>query len=486
MVHNAAWRLAALVAAISTALVQAKVHYWPRAHGHHGQSMLTTETLPKNFSSAFAWRFHHPRGRFSTVMRGSPLIDSEKNVLILTEHGLFKLDPEGQLLWTYLAPSFSFMNVMPCLMDGVVYGGTADALTYAVDLQTGKELWKVRHSDTAGTETHYVDVHHGILIAAFDTRPPSLHQLQAGNFWVLGMNASNGDLLWALELHLPAHNFSPQFLGDGSFLFMDVFGGVHRVMHDSGQSVWYVPSEYGYSSSEGGVSIAPDGRTAFACSNNDDIKVGFLRAHQISDGTRIWEKLLPAGCTSWAVIAKTSDWGVLPVGDTLQQPLYHQLPPWLPDPVKMSLHLFSLWMGPCLRSVPGLELLIPSTRAELIAFDAYTGATKWTYRAPDWQRLAGKGDEEGVVTRSAQGMAFPFCSPTAWGAPALSGDDTVYVGHVSGLLYAVKDHNSDGYIDPEAEVSTFDMDAAPLRSNPAWAPGMMAVASCDSLFVFKT
>jgi len=440
---------------------------------------LTSETLPRNLSSAFSWNFHHPEGRFRTVMRGNPLIDSASNVLILTENGLFKLSPEGRLLWSYVAKTPALMNVVPCIMDDVVYGSSMDSTTYAVDLQTGKELWSRRYSDSTGVDTHYVDARQGILLAGVD------HSAKhgGGNLRVLGINASTSDVLWELKLDLPTWNFSPLFPGDGSFIFMDISGGVHRVMHHTGERVWYtpVPEKYKASFTDGGVSIAPDGSAAFACSNAEGDWVGALRAYRISDGVRMWEKLLPTGCTSWPVIAKTSDWGVLPAGSFINRPWVMDLEQWMPGQIKLALHTFSLWMGPDMRRL----VPIRSLRTEIIAFDTKTGATRWNYRTPDWQRLAAKGDEEGYLERASH-QRSPICLPTTWGTPTMSGDDTVYVGHVSGILYAVKDHNGDDYIDPETEVSSFDMDAAPLPNNPAWAPGMMAVASCDTLFVFKS
>mmetsp|Transcript_87329 Transcript_87329/g.255412 ORF Transcript_87329/g.255412 Transcript_87329/m.255412 type:complete len:488 (-) Transcript_87329:76-1539(-) len=477
--HSFLTVLAAISTAISVQAQRPKAHYWPSARGHIGEYFLTAETLPRNLSSAFSWKFQHPEGRFRTVMRGNPLIDSESNVLILTENGLFKLSPEGRFLWAYVAKTWSPMNVVPCIMDDVVYGGSMDSTTYAVDLQTGKELWSRRYSDSTGVDTHYVDARQGILLAGVD------HSAKhgGGNLRVLGINASTSDVLWELKLDLPTWNFSPLFPGDGSFIFMDISGGVHRVMHHTGERVWYtpVPEKYKASFTDGGVSIAPDGSAAFACSNAEGDWVGALRAYRISDGVRIWEKLLPTGCTSWPVIAKTSDWGVLPAGSFINRPWVMDLEQWMPGQIKLALHTFSLWMGPDMRRL----VPIRSLRTEIIAFDTKTGATRWNYRTPNWQRRAAKGDEEGFLERATYQRSL-ICLPTSWGTPTMSGDDTVYVGHVSGLLYAVKDHNGDDHIDPTTDLSTFDMDAAPLPNNPAWAPGMMAVASCDTLFVFKS
>jgi len=446
--------------------------------------MLANETLPRDLRSAFAWKFEHPEGRFKTVMRGNPLIDSQRNVLILTENGLFKLDPQGTIIWVYFPPTLSLMNIVPCIMDDVVYGMAMDATVYALDLWTGKELWRRRHALNAGPDTAYVDAHDGILLAGVDMSLP----YGGGNLRVLGMNTSDGDLLWEFRIDLPSWNFNPLFPGDGSFIFMDVSGGVHSVEHRSGKPRWYapVPPHWAHSFTDGGVMLDPLGKVAFACSNNGHDKNGIMRAYRIEDGKRLWEKPLPTGCSSWPVIARTGDWGVLPAGHFVDTPLCMHLPNWLPINVKAFIHRLDMFLGDRMRLLaPLTDKKVRDVHTEIMAFNTTTGVTLWSYRTPDWLRLAARGDDEGLIPRTSSGRN-PICLPTSWGTPTLSGDDTVYVGHVSGILYAVKDHNGDGRIDPDTEVSTFDMQAAPLPNNPAWAPGMMAVASCDTLFVFKS
>merc|ERR1712183_834713 len=111
-----------------------------------------------------------------------------------------------------------------------------------------------------------------------------------------------------------------------------------------------------------------------------------------------------------------------------------------------------------------------------MGFDTKTGQSIWEYRIPDYKRFAGRGDDFGLSSRMeavAQGRGHShICMPTTWGTPTINGDGVIHVGHVSGILYAVKDKNSNGIIDPAMEVSTYDILASPLPNNPAWAPGM--------------
>mmetsp|Transcript_117215 Transcript_117215/g.364991 ORF Transcript_117215/g.364991 Transcript_117215/m.364991 type:complete len:499 (+) Transcript_117215:75-1571(+) len=476
--------LAVAAAAVAAAAEEgaAEPHHWPRARGHHGGYFLTNETMPQNLSSAFSWSFHNPAGRFTTVMRGSPLFDSQKNVLILTEGALFKLSPEGRVIWAYQVPTKAMMNVNPCLMGDAVFGMAGDSTVYALDLWTGRQLWTARYAKDVGGDTSYVDAHEGLLLTAVENSV----LYGGGNLRVLGMNASSGAMLWEMRIERPTWNFSPMFPGDGSFVFMDVVGGVYRVRHRDGKQLWHTPvdPQYLWSFTDGGSTVSPDGRMVITCSHRFGDTTGVLRAYRVEDGVRLWEKLLPTGCTSWPVIAESGDWGVIPAGHFVAKPLVLELPRWMPKTVGLCIHLFSLYMGPDLRRLPFFDGYIRSVHTEVIAFDTATGETRWSFRTPDWQRFAAKGDEEGFLPRVLSG-ASPICLPTTWGTATLSGDGTLYVGHVSGLLYALGDFNGDGRIDPEKEVSTFDMDAAPLPNSPAFAPGMMAVASCDTMFVFR-
>merc|ERR1711884_1009575 len=98
--------------------------------------------------------------------------------------------------------------------------------------------------------------------------------------------------------------------------------------------------------------------------------------------------------------------------------------------------------------------------------------------------FASRGDEERVLERFAPYQQRPVCGPASWTAPTIGGDGTVYASAMDGILYAIRDVNSDGVID-ETEVSTLDIGAAALHPGAAFAPGMMAFASCQGLNVFE-
>ena len=90
----------------------------------------------------------------------------------------------------------------------------------------------------------------------------------------------------------------------------------------------------------------------------------------------------------------------------------------------------------------------------------------------------------GVLSRSSG--VRPTCLPNGWSAPTIDAEGTVFVGHEDGNFYALRDMDGDGTIFGDDESQIYDTKAAFAgSSSPAVAPGILAIASCDSLFVFK-
>merc|ERR1711920_315941 len=121
--------------------------------------------------------------------------------------------------------------------------------------------------------------------------------------------------------------------------------------------------------------------------------------------------------------------------------------------------------------------------SEIRAFNAETGELQWSYELDFMKRKVARGDSEGDFAR----RATPWrgrCVPVAYSSPSVDGDGVVLIGHMSGKFFGVKDWNNDGGISRD-EVSTFDAEAAFLHSGPAFAPGIFAFTTCDSLWVWR-
>mmetsp|Transcript_142421 Transcript_142421/g.442862 ORF Transcript_142421/g.442862 Transcript_142421/m.442862 type:complete len:251 (+) Transcript_142421:260-1012(+) len=125
-----------------------------------------------------------------------------------------------------------------------------------------------------------------------------------------------------------------------------------------------------------------------------------------------------------------------------------------------------------------------STPSEVVALDADTGKQKWQHTFMVWDRPTAMGDQEGYKQKLVSQPFRAMCCPVAYSSPSVDGNGVVYIGHMSGNIYGVKDWDKNGRI-TEDEVYKFNAEGAFLHSGPAFAPGMFAFTTCDQLFVFR-
>lgn len=108
-------------------------------------------------------------------------------------------------------------------------------------------------------------------------------------------------------------------------------------------------------------------------------------------------------------------------------------------------------------------------RGRVLAFDALSGKlSHWAYQQPAWEERKTCSDER----------------VQAFSNPAIGGDGTVYVGSGSGKLYAIRDHNGDGFVSTD-EVNVFSVGST-IGASPGIAPGLLVAAPCNGLLVFKS
>jgi len=228
--------------------------------------------------------------------------------------------------------------------------------------------------------------------------------------------------------------------------------------------------------------IGPNG-TAFACSDRSNGEVGskgVIAAYRVSDGSVLWRRELDLPCTSWPAVTADGREVIVPIAAFMDNPLITALPAYLPIGAKLAIHQLSLLLGGSrMWWQPGAPRTIPS---EVLSLDAATGRVLWRYEAEPYDRRAPMGDEEGFLERMRLTPARSICLPAMWGSPTIAGDGTVYVGRSDGRLYAVRGDAASG----RAEATTFFTGAGALHPGAALAPGLMAFATCDSLFVFHS
>eukprot|EP00413_Alexandrium_margalefii_P001577 CAMPEP_0204523412 /NCGR_PEP_ID=MMETSP0661-20131031/6825_1 /ASSEMBLY_ACC=CAM_ASM_000606 /TAXON_ID=109239 /ORGANISM="Alexandrium margalefi, Strain AMGDE01CS-322" /LENGTH=483 /DNA_ID=CAMNT_0051529111 /DNA_START=52 /DNA_END=1503 /DNA_ORIENTATION=+ len=446
-------------------------YYWPHARGRVGHYSMTNLVGPSDLNTSLAWSWHHPLGRYHTTLVGAPLLDDQKNIYLTSEDGVRKFSPDGKTVW-YYATTHGPVPTCASLWGGAVFGNTQDGWVFALDMRTGQERWAVQKAAAIAGDTAYVEAHDGIVVTGVDPTPTG------GAMRLLGLDAKDGSTLWEYRSDACLWNVMPVFTGDGAFVVMDTAGGVHKHALHNSTLHWKAspPLVSRMSISDGGVMVGPDG-TSYTCSNyqgsGQQGMHGALRAYHPQNGKLLWDRFLDLPCNSWPVVSQDGHSVIVPSGAFVNSPAAENVGLLLRfRKTPGDMRAFSLSLGNDELSTYGL----PEVTAAVKAFDTRSGQPQWTTELPPYGRLSARGDEEGLPARQKLGIRT-ICLPAQFGSPTISRDGTVYVGRADGRLYAVESGTG--------RYRTFDTGAGFLHPGTSWAPGMMAVASCDGLFVWK-
>jgi len=425
------------------------------------KSSFTHIVPPRNLSAHLAFTWHHPQGRFGTVLAGGPVIDASGNFYLTGQDAFRKLSSQGKQLWEFRPPSST--NNMPALGKDIVLGTDKGGHAFGLDMETGRPRWIKEVGRSSGGDSGYPAARKGIFVMGTEPGP------RGGNSRLVALNESTGELLWSHTMDVPVWNFQPLFLeDDDSFVCMDFSGGMFRFGLLDGQQIWSTPVPDSASSfSDGGAVLGGD--MVFSCSNpgrsgGSEGSPGVVRAFKLQDGSMVWEQTLPQPCNSYPA------YGPLGKGRT-----------------------------PSVVVTPGSFMGTPVMHGSVMALDAATGEKQWQFQAKPFRNLLNmaRGDVEGIVPRKLSKDPFVggACVPAHWGAPAISGDGTVYAGRSDGFLYAIRSGNVNegGLVPKDIDFPTspgvtaelFDALGCALHGSTAWAPGTLAFQTCDSLWVFR-
>lgn len=401
-----------------------------------------------------AWNWSAPEGRFSTVIGGGPVIDNAGNFYVITHEGVHKIGPQGQRVWFHQVPVH--MNNQVTLVGDTALGTRdGDGTAFALDVNTGATIWETKLAKDAGLDSGYPSAHNGVFVVGAEA---GHHPSQdGGNNKVFGLDAATGNKLWQFAVEAPVWNFAPLFPNDNSTVFQDFVGNVYKLNLQTGQLLWKTMAVNDQKSfSDGGAMLGSD--FVYTCSNvgssgGNEGTSGALRAYGLMDGTMAWEQILPQPCNSYPAVGKLGSSNELSVVVT-----------------------------------PGAFTGTLSIHGSVMAFDAKTGHLQWQYQCPVWHGIMAKSDLTGVP-----------CIPAHWSAPFITSDGDVLAVRIDGLLYKVRDtlqgqreqseHAAPSDINfattPGVQAETYDLDRSSLHGAIAFAPKTMAVATCDSLFVWR-
>jgi outer membrane protein assembly factor BamB len=407
---------------------------------------------PKDLNASFRWSWHHPDGKYADLPYGTA-IDSEKNIYLATDTSAWKLSPTGKVFWSFY-PNATIFSA-GSLLDGRMHFTTLDGRVWAISMKTGKEIWQTKVCHAINQDNGFVSAHEGVVLAATDK--DKINPAEASGY-VRALNATTGEIMWSYHPAAPVWNFLASFPDDGTVLYQDVQGKAYRHELKTGKLLWRNGGERVYGCfSDGSPILGNNGifYTVGAYAERMPLPppfphTGFIEAHNVSDGTLIWKADTPMPPNNVAAF------GVLPGHSkpSLVQPGGYQ----------------GLKGGP----------------TGVWAYDAATGERQWSWTGPSRCCDHQAGEAEGKKDRLAHGASEGYIT-NPFSAAIMDADGTVYLGHEDGKFFALRDVNGDGVVSGEGEVSSFDTGAAFAgSSSPAIAPGMLAVATCDSLYVFRT
>lgn len=181
---------------------------------------------------------------------------------------LFALDGQtGAEIWSFEA-GHSFW-AQPLVVDGVIYQSSMDHNVYALNSSDGTVLWQSQMNGAVPSAPTYVD---GTLYVG--TFGGVLHAL----------DASSGEELWAYEAD--DWIWSTPSVVDDMILFADGSGNVYAISTSGGEELWRQQAK-------GAVQAAilvHDGVAYVGAVGLEDEAVGQILALDLSDGSIIWEK----------------------------------------------------------------------------------------------------------------------------------------------------------------------------------------------------
>jgi len=503
------WSWIILTGAASSAATstnEQRSHFWPHNRGKVGQYGYSPVKGPFKLKESLNWTWP-PWTEASGFITAGPVIDDEKNLYISRDDGIYKLGENGVVRWTYKPPIGIAVNC-PSLMGDSLYGSTTHGYFFSVDLETGKQLWGVRHAPSVGSDTGYVDAHSGVVVGAANLFEMIVVDGGAGSTAVVGLNSTDGSKIWQFTPDSVVWNFMASFPDDGTLVFQDKTGQVYRLWLGNGTLIWKTGMRHDPTKWTDGGTIYGNNGVVYSVYVSGHIGTfdpqypGRLNAYRLSDGRLLWYQVLPAPPNAFPAVGRLGLGPelsvVIPVGMQATYPGYFRMPQWLPEWIRLGAHWLSIVLAGDTTSTGyysrrfwevmyflGFADSKPETLQHYVfAFDAQTGQSKWSFKLPPWERFACAGDEDYFLFRPSSGRRWGL--PNPFTDPTIGGDGTVYVGSSHGNFYALRDTNGDGIVTGEEEVSSIDILDSAQNPGPGLAPGMLAVVNhcCVNVFTF--
>jgi len=440
------------------------VYFWAGKSGNQERSGASPYTVPNDLHYGPDWSWTLADGD----VYADPVIDDDRNVFLTTQSGsVRKFNSSGHLLWHFSAEQQ--LDETPVLYDGALYLSTRNSEIIAVSQSTGKSRWRRKVGLCATPDMGALQAANGLVIVSASSHDCTKNDI------LVAVSSETGDKRWIFTPGAEVQDFFGPVSKD-SLIFEDAAGSVYSLNISTGQALWNHTADAGVRS---GFTVIGPNQSVFVTTNINN--TGHLNAYNLTTGKALWHSVIEMPIITAPAV------GILhPAGRGTPSVIFG-----IDD---------------------GEETRPAHVREALIAFDASTGSRlNWTFTLPNGARPEPqhqKGahlnttDARGNGTAAAMLSTHQGCldlrgrGAGAFSDPIIAGDGTVYVGHRSGWLYAVRDKDGDSRINTtftedysEAghnfEVSTFYTEGS-FHATPGIAPGMLVAANCRGLHVFTS
>jgi hypothetical protein len=359
--------------------------------------------------------------------------------------------------------------------SGLLIGSTTEGYVFAIDIDTGDEMWATWASNAISGVKGSLSCKGGIVVVATDRCTDrycyryrnQTNPLTPGNTYVRGLSAVDGTAVWEYKTFQPMWNFVPIWGPGTSVLFQDWEGRAYSLDYLTGSQNFMAGGDIGTHTNAAAVysaghnilvTLGMKHYTSGRCNPYPAPGIlpscwtwpgtrGFVRGYNASSGHRLWETETPEPPASAAVGMVNS-----PPGST-----------------RLVVTL-------------GHNCFLGST-SKVWFMDPNSGHIRRQVEGPTlWTNFCA-GDKEGADIRRAMG-GREKCSPNSWSLPAVDSAGDVYVTNQVGEMYRYGSTGINGY---NVELlSTLTIGVATPDAAIAIGNGMMAATTCTSLIVFQT
>ena len=181
---------------------------------------LNPETGTRN------WVFNQAENRYIA----SSLVEAENIYAPAADENLYSLDLNGRLQWTFTSEGESWAKPITDENCDCIYLSTMDHSVYAVDAQSGTQIWRSPQLGGAvvGTPAYGED-----------------GELYVGTFGgkLFALNSDDGSILWEFPTADGGWIWSGPTISDGVLYFGDLNGYFYAVDAENGSQLWQLPPE---------------------------------------------------------------------------------------------------------------------------------------------------------------------------------------------------------------------------------------------------